>query len=166
MPTWREVPAWGGLIGAWMRMRILIAENDKDVAETLAAMTRLFGHVATMVYDLGEAVTARKEGLFDVYLIDLDFSDCGGPALLGALRHGERRGRMARAVAWTAQEAAWRSRPVVEAFDCFVAKPASFHTMIAALNGRPCPECARPLDAKHFHSLCQWFEARRSAREP
>lgn len=134
------------------------------MAETLAAMARLLGHAATIVANLAEATAARRGSLFDAYVIDLDFADCGGPALLGALRHAERGGTMARAIAWTATEASWRRCPVVEAFDSFVAKPASLQTMIAAFNGQPCPECARPLDAKRFHSLCQWTAGRRNAR--
>jgi len=138
------------------RLRILIADGDADVADMLTQMMKLLGHEAVAAFSLREAVDARRSGHFDACVIDLEFPDCGGLALLGSLRRAEGAGWRARAIAWTASPDLWRARPAADLFDAFVAKPASLETLIAAVSGLPCPNCWMPLDRERCHVFCQW----------
>jgi len=136
-------------------VRILIADSSLDVAQMCQQLIRLHGHAATVAFSLEDAIAARRERLFDVYLIDLDFLECGGPALLGALRRAEGLGCPARAVGWTAAPDAWWASPLARLFDAFLAKPASLRTLLAALEDGLCPECLVALSERHSHDFCQ-----------
>lgn len=136
-------------------LKILIAESSVDVAWMCQELVRRHGHAATVAMSLDEALIARREGLFDVYLIDLDFNGCGGPALLGSLRRAEGRKAPARAIGWTAFPSMWRISPSARLFDVFLAKPFSLRTLLAALENDVCPECFVALSEQYSHDQCQ-----------
>ncbi|QBE66424.1 response regulator [Pseudoduganella lutea] len=67
-------------------MRILIADGSAEVTDMLQEILPVNGHTATAALILEEVIAARRERMFDAYIIDLDFINCGGPAVLGSLR--------------------------------------------------------------------------------
>ena len=64
--------------GAGSSLRILVADDNKDAADTLAALLEVFGHTARQVHDGEAAVAAVQE--FDPQLVLLDI---GMPRLNG-----------------------------------------------------------------------------------
>jgi DNA-binding NtrC family response regulator len=136
-------------------MKVLIAEDDFDVARTLEAMLGAMGHSAQIALTFEDAMRARHQQAFQAYVIDLGFADCGGPALLGSLRREDGNGPRARAVGWTGAADLWSDSRAAALFDAVVAKPASLRLLMAALEGGECPTCARQLNGGHLLSDCQ-----------
>lgn len=137
-------------------MEVLIVEENHEVARMLEAMLRAAGHSCCVASTLADAMAAGYMGWFDAYVIDLDFCECGGPAVLGALRREEMGLHAARAVGWTASPDLWRFSRAAGLFDAVIAKPASLRALMAALQGCACPYCMAPLNASHLVSTCQW----------
>lgn len=145
-----------GTLATDSKMRVLIVESDDVVALTLQAMLVGLGHLGAIASTLPEAVAAAREDLFDAYVIDLGFPECGGPALLGSLRREEGHRAAARAIGWTGAAELWQRSPAAELFDAALAKPVSMRALMAVLHGDVCPDCSAPFDAKHLASLCHW----------
>lgn len=137
-------------------MEVLIVEENQEVALMLDAMLCAVGYSCCVATTLSEAMAAAYMDWFDAYVIDLDFGECGGPAVLGALRREEMGVHAARAVGWTASPDLWRFSRAAGLFDAVLAKPASLRSLMAALQGCACPDCLAPLDANHLASSCQW----------
>ena len=137
-------------------MDVLIVEDDDEVASTLEAVLWALGHSCAVAWSLEEAVNAARLDWFDAYIINLDLGECGGPAVLGALRREEMGIHAARAIGWTAVPDLWRFSRAAGLFDAVMAKPASMRALVAALQGCACPDCMAPLNANHLASPCQW----------
>lgn len=136
-------------------LRILIAEGNQDVAETLEATLTALAHCVVVARTFEDAVAAQRRCAFDVFFIDLDFYEYGAPSLLSALRGEEEGGKAARAVGWTAAVNPWFCASATNLFDAALAKPASLRMITAALAGEVCPECLKALNAAHLISACQ-----------
>ncbi len=137
-------------------MDILILDESPALAEVIEPLLMASGHRARAVSRM-EALEADCAGFaFDACVVDLDHARAGRSPLLEQARlHG----RAVRTVAWTASDGLWRATPEARRFDAFLAKPASFAMLLAALEGRACPVCALPIDLAHAHADCALGEA-------
>lgn len=67
-------------------IRILIADDDRDFADSLAELLLLDGHEATAVYSGAEAIAAFGQRRFDAAVIDMRMPGCDGIDTLARLR--------------------------------------------------------------------------------
>jgi PAS domain S-box-containing protein len=80
--------------GEGVKRRVLIADDNRDAAESLAMLLRMDGHEVTLAYDGAEAIAALKTQLPEVALLDI-----GMPGLDGyEVARRVRRGSLGRAV--------------------------------------------------------------------
>jgi signal transduction histidine kinase len=116
-----------------LRRRILIADDNRDSAETLAALLRLEGHEVTSVHDGPVALTAFHEIKPDVALLDI-----GMPGLTGY----EVARRMRQSGAGTALTliaiTGWgqdvdKERAFAAGFDHHLTKPVDPHRLVELL---------------------------------
>jgi CheY-like chemotaxis protein len=59
-------------------MRVLIADDNRDAADTLAMIVRLWGHEALVVYDGASALTVARPFKPDVMLLDIQMPRVNG----------------------------------------------------------------------------------------
>jgi PAS domain S-box-containing protein len=106
--------------------RILIADDNRDAAETLAALLRMHGHQVTIVHDGPAAVSAFTDLAADVVLLDI-----GMPGLDGyEVAQKMRRSRPAAAITLIAVTG-WgqehdKERAFAAGFDYHLTKPVDF----------------------------------------
>ncbi|MGH8322516.1 MAG: response regulator, partial [Steroidobacteraceae bacterium] len=70
------------------RRRILIADDNRDSAETLAALLRMEGHEVSSVHDGPVALSAFAEMKPDVALLDIGMPGLTGYEVARRMRHG------------------------------------------------------------------------------
>src|SRR5436309_2781036 len=111
-----------GLCG--QRLRVLVADDDVDGLESLAALLRLWGHEAVTAADGPSALRAAEAAPPDVALLDVVMPEMSGLEVAGALA-GWHRARRPFLVALTgcADEGS-RLRCAEAGFDLHLAKPA------------------------------------------
>jgi len=81
--------------------KILVVDDNRDAADSLAAILRVEGHEARAAYSGAEAVQAAEEMKPDVVLLDIQMPEMSGYDVARALRD-YRRGVRALIVAVTA----------------------------------------------------------------
>jgi len=67
-------------------MRVLIVEDDREVARNIARMLHEAGHAADCAHDGEDGLTMAREGGFDVMVIDRMMPRLDGLAMIAALR--------------------------------------------------------------------------------
>ena len=114
--------------------RILLVDDNVDLAQSLASLLRLDGHVVVSTHDGSEAAAAARDLGPDVVLLDIGLPGMDGYEVLGRLRQ-EPAARQARIIALTgyAQEEE-RQRALEAGFDGLLAKPVD-RAALASLLG-------------------------------
>jgi signal transduction histidine kinase/CheY-like chemotaxis protein len=102
--------------------RVLVVDDNKDAAETLAEMVRMFGHDAEVAYDGPTAVRRAREYHPDVVLCDIGLPGMDGYEVAHELRATRDRDIRLVAVSGYAQPEDVK-RAVEAGFDGHVAKP-------------------------------------------
>lgn len=75
--------------GERRQMRILVADDNRDAAETLAGLLRLWGHEARVAYDGPSAVEAALHFKPHVVLLDIQMPEMhGGDVAVNLRREG------------------------------------------------------------------------------
>jgi len=97
--------------------KILVVDDNRDAADSLAAILRVEGHEARAAYSGAEAVQAAEEMKPDVVLLDIQMPEMSGYDVARALRD-YRRGVSAVIVAVTAYG---------QVSDKLAARQAGFH---------------------------------------
>jgi DNA-binding response OmpR family regulator len=126
------------------------------LGEVLAQSLDAAGHFSNVVFTWQDAVLAQRAKSYDAYIIDLEFPDCGGIAMLGSLRREASAGPGARAIGWTTFGHFWRGLPITSMFDAIVEKPASLKTLLAALQG-PARSSSDDSIAPPSAKACEWW---------
>jgi two-component system OmpR family response regulator len=67
-------------------MRVLIVEDDREVARNIAKMLRECGHVADTAHDGEDGLALAREGAFDVLIVDRMMPRRDGLSMISALR--------------------------------------------------------------------------------
>jgi CheY-like chemotaxis protein len=108
-----------------MSDRILVVDDNRDAADSLAKLIRSFGHEVKTVYDGGAALDEATTFQPDMALVDIGMPGLDGYETVTQLR--QRRGNVHLIVvavtAWTSDEDKQRAYDC--GFDLHVAKPMS-----------------------------------------
>jgi two-component system OmpR family response regulator len=67
-------------------MRVLIVEDDREVARNIAKMLRECGHVADAAHDGEDGLALAREGAFDVLIVDRMMPRRDGLSMIATLR--------------------------------------------------------------------------------
>ncbi len=123
--------------------RILVVDDNFDIAESLTELLELEGHEARMAHDGAEAVAAAQEFQPDVVLLDIDLPRMDGYEACRRIRE-QPWGKSISLVAltgWGQEEARRKSREV--GFDYHLVKPVDFADLMALLAALPAQEGRR-----------------------
>jgi DNA-binding response OmpR family regulator len=138
-------------------LNVLIAEGNVRLGEVLSQTLDAAGHYSTVVFNWQDAVLAQRAKSYEAYIIDLEFPDCGGIAMLGSLRREASAGPAARAIGWTTFGHFWRGLPITSMFDAIVEKPASMKTLLAALQGPARSSSNDSIASGSSAKGCEWW---------
>ncbi len=117
--------------------RILVADDNADSADTLAALLEMMGHSVLQAHDGDAALTAVQEFDPHVVLLDIGMPKRNGYEVCGLIR-AQRGGAARRLIALTG----WgqpedRKRSADAGFDVHLVKPVSVDKLIEALAPDP-----------------------------
>jgi CheY-like chemotaxis protein/two-component sensor histidine kinase len=116
------------------RRRILVVDDNRDAADTLAELVRMLGHEAATAFDGPGALSAARADPPDVVLCDIGLPGMDGYAVARALR--AEMGARVRLVAVSGYaQAEDRERALDAGFDAHVAKPADPERIAQVLDG-------------------------------
>lgn len=85
-PTWQEVAVAPAAIDAAGKKRVLICEDDRDIAALLRLMLEQAGLAADIAYSAGQAKQLLAQGSYAAMTLDLELPDQSGSALIRELR--------------------------------------------------------------------------------
>jgi CheY-like chemotaxis protein/anti-sigma regulatory factor (Ser/Thr protein kinase) len=116
-------------------LRVLVADDNVDAANTLTMLLELMGHECTAVHDGAAAVEAFQRVRPDVVLLDIGMPRMDGYQVARELRRlqGGQRPRIVALTGWGA--AADRQRTKDAGFDLHLTKPVEYGALQAALAG-------------------------------
>ena len=125
--------------------RVLIADDNKDAADSLAMLLQMGGHDVRVVYNGRAALALAQSFRPDVALLDIGMPELSGYEIAAQLR-GEPSGTAIQLFALTG----WgqdgdRQRTKEAGFDLHFTKPVDLEALEAALLDRPRGLSARPL---------------------
>ncbi len=117
--------------------RILVADDNRDAAESLAALLQLDGHEVTIVHDGDAALSAFAASRPDIALLDIGMAGMNGYEVARAIRQAHP-GSLAKLVAITG----WgqendRLRAFAAGFDFHFTKPVDLQRLSAIVDSPP-----------------------------
>jgi CheY-like chemotaxis protein len=116
--------------------RVLVVEDNRDVADTMALVLRERGHEIRIAFDAAGALATLEEWVPDAFLIDLGLPDVHGHELVKQLRTNER----AAGAYMIAVSGYGQSRDIQDSlaagFDKHLVKPVDFDALNALLDDR------------------------------
>jgi len=111
--------------------RVLVVDDNRVVAETVATLIRLMGHYCTCAFSGAGAVLIAPDFKPDVVLMDLRMPEMDGFETARALREA---GVNARIIAITGfSEGVFSQHPREAGFDAWLQKPATADQIAAVL---------------------------------
>lgn len=116
-------------------MRVLIIEDDRDLAESVAEALTQRGHDVLVALTGQHACEAVTDFDPDVALVDVGLPDVDGVTLAGLLR-GYLAGRALRVVGFSSPEKSLEAAGRRNLFDTWVSKPSDVDAIETALLGR------------------------------
>jgi CheY-like chemotaxis protein len=120
-------------IGTETRLRALVVDDNRDVADTLASLLDMEGHALRVAYDGREALEQARAFLPDIAFVDIGLPVHDGYAVARALRADQRTSHVFLvAVSGYAQEED-RRRSAEAGFDLHFAKPVDFEMINGAV---------------------------------
>jgi DNA-binding response OmpR family regulator len=126
-------------------MRILVVDDDPDIANSIADGLELAGHLTYAAFDATSALCLTEEFAPDVALLDIGLPDIDGFAL--AQRLQERHGKQLVIVAITAWgDEAHKARAASVGFDAYLVKPVTLAHISAVIRDLIAARGAHGLD--------------------
>jgi CheY-like chemotaxis protein len=118
-------------------LRVLLADDDRDGARTLAALLELEGHEVCTVHGGQDALDAAREFRPDVALLDIGMPKITGYEVARRLtqRYGERCPVLVAVTGW--KQASDKILATLAGFDHHVAKPYDPNALISLLAQLP-----------------------------
>ena len=115
------------------KRRVLIADDNRDAAESLAMLLEIEGHTVTVVHDGQQALAAIEAARPDVALLDIGMPEMDGYEVARQVR-GDSRGRSTLLIAITGwgQEQD-KARAMAAGFDLHFTKPVEPQQLIELL---------------------------------
>jgi len=115
------------------RARVLVADDNQDSAETLAALLRAAGLEASTAYDGAQALALLEQGRFDAAVLDIGMPRLNGYDVAEQVRRGPH-GHELRLVALTGWgQTEDRRRALASGFDDHLTKPVHPEQLLALL---------------------------------
>ena len=116
-----------------VRTRVLVADDNQDAAETLAALLRAAGHETATAYDGKQALDLLDHGRFDVAVLDIGMPRLNGYDVAEQVRRGPK-GAHIRLVALTGWgQTEDRRRALAAGFDDHLTKPVHPESLLALI---------------------------------
>jgi DNA-binding response OmpR family regulator len=114
-------------------MKVLVVDDNRDAADSLALLLRMKGHTATAAYSGRDAVAAADADKPDVVLLDIGMPQMTGYDVVRELRHHSRapRPRIYALTAFT--QVSDRVAAKQAGFDGHLAKPVDFDALLELL---------------------------------
>ena len=113
-------------------LKILIVEDDVDFGETLQDSISVLGHKCTLVESAEDVVDVTTQGMFDIYILDINLPDENGLSLASRLRAASPGVGIIMLTARTTDE------DIAHGYnfgaDIYLSKPVSIHTLESAIN--------------------------------
>ena len=113
--------------GAKARLRVLVADDNHDAADTLAAMLRIMGHEVRTAYDGQQAVDAASAYQPDVAVLDIGMPRLNGYDAARSIRARQKEVLLLALTGWGQDEDKRRSHEA--GFDHHLTKPADLSTL-------------------------------------
>ena len=130
---------------------ILLAEDNRDVADMIALALEIEGHVVRVTYDGTAALREAARLRPDVAILDIGLPNLDGIELAHALR--QMHGDAVTLIACTGMaDRLLGSRLASARFDNVLVKPVSVDTLLAAVEDRPAHAAASRAPAAHGRS--------------
>jgi len=125
--------------GIPQKLRVLIADDDRDEVLTLRSLIEDEGHETLGLYRGAEVLDAMRDFGPDVVLLDIGMPDRNGYDLAREInsRYGERRPRLIAVTGW--KQASDRMLAQMAGFDHHVAKPYDPQALLKLLAPRDLP---------------------------
>jgi PAS domain S-box-containing protein len=132
--------------------RVLVADDNKDAADSLATLLALAGHEMRVAYDGLAALTAAREFHPEMALLDIDMPGLDGYAVAEALREESWAAQLAivAITGWGNQQSARRAEEA--GFDAHLVKPVDPERIKALLRDRNKPGPSRPRAAADWET--------------
>ena len=113
--------------------RILVVDDNKDAAETLAMLLQMEGHTVDMVHTGGQAVDAAAQGRPEIIFLDIGLPDLDGYEVAARVRSNpsSRNAVLVALTGWGAEEDRQRARAA--GFDVHLTKPVRVEDIAATL---------------------------------
>ncbi|WP_250500996.1 hybrid sensor histidine kinase/response regulator [Caballeronia sp. GAWG1-5s-s] len=116
-------------------LRVLVVDDNADVADSLAAIVEILGHAVEVCYNGRRAIFLAKAGLHDVVLCDIGLPDISGYEVAWSLRRTlPARTRLAATSGYAQPEDVQQALDA--GFDAHFAKPVDTHRIEQLLTGR------------------------------
>ena len=115
------------------RLRILLVEDNRDAAETLALLLELGGHAVTQCHDGAEAVALALESHYDVVVCDIGLPGLDGFTVVERIRAGLPGKPPFFIAASGYNQPQDRARASRSGFDHYLVKPVSVEMLLALI---------------------------------
>lgn len=115
-------------------LRILVVDDDREVAEVLQEILEDEGHAVSVAHDGKTALALAAASVHDLALLDFGLPDMDGIALAGHLRASPATAGI-RLIALTGSEET--ERAAAAGFERLLLKPISLGTLLSALGPQP-----------------------------
>jgi signal transduction histidine kinase len=114
-----------------LAMRVLVVDDNRDAADSLALLLRASGAETDVVYAGQEALATVERFRPHVVLLDLSMPGMDGYQVAQSIRSGNRQVRIVALTGWTHEQA--RSRTSQSGFDHHLAKPVDLGSLRSVL---------------------------------
>ena len=122
-----------------LRLRLVIADDNRDAAESLAMLMRLEGHEVHLAHDGASALTTVGNVRPDAALLDIGMPGLSGYEVARAVRADSRLQGMYLVAITGWGQAADKARALSEGFDVHMTKPVDVHRLLDLLQNREPP---------------------------
>jgi len=122
-----------------LRLRLVIADDNRDAAESLAMLMRLEGHEVHLAHDGASALTTVGNVRPDAALLDIGMPGLSGYEVARAVRADSRLHGIYLVAITGWGQAADKARALSEGFDVHMTKPVDVHRLLDLLQNREPP---------------------------
>lgn len=120
------------------KRRVLVADDNRDAADSLAMLLRMEGHDVRVVYDGAKAIAAIQENPPEIALLDIGMPEVNGYEVARTLRQAFPKDRLTliAVTGWGQKHDVTRAMDA--GFDCHFTKPIDPQSVSALLYERQC----------------------------
>jgi len=143
-----QAPASAPPAGAGVKRRILVADDNRDAADSLAMLLEILGHEVRTVYDGQQAIQAAEKFRPGLVLLDIGMPGLDGYAAARRIRDQQSADKplLVALTGWGREEDRRRSREA--GFDAHLVKPVDQAALLQLVANLPPPAVETPVDSK------------------